>query len=146
PMDNRVDNLPEGVETIPFLNGGLFEPGVHDYYNPHNSTGLSQNLNTLKIDDQWFVNFFEELEKYNFTIDENSVTDVEVSVDPEMVVRIVKSRLVEIAPDTGETARKALGSFYAPREIVDYVATESLVQYIHNKTSLAQDRLRPIFK
>ena len=146
PMDNRVDNLPEGVETIPFLNGGLFEPGVHDYYNPHNSTGLSQNLNTLKIDDQWFVNFFEELEKYNFTIDENSVTDVEVSVDPEMLGRIFENLLAEIDPDSGETARKATGSFYTPREIVDYMATESLVQYIHNKTSLAQDRLRPIFK
>src|SRR5699024_5108890 len=25
PMDERVDNLPEGAEQIPFLNGGLFE-------------------------------------------------------------------------------------------------------------------------
>ena len=146
PMDERVDNLPEGAETIPFLNGGLFEPGVYDYYNPHSVTGLSQNLNTLKIDDQWFVKFFEELEKYNFTIDENSVTDVEVSVDPEMLGRIFENLLAEIDPDSGETARKATGSFYTPREIVDYMATESLVQYIHNKTALEQDRLRPIFK
>jgi len=146
PMDERVDNLPEGAETIPFLNGGLFEPGVYDYYNPHSVTGMNQNLNTLKIDDQWFVKFFEELEKYNFTIDENSVTDVEVSVDPEMLGRIFENLLAEIDPDSGETARKATGSFYTPREIVDYMATESLVQYIHNKTALEQDRLRPIFK
>jgi adenine-specific DNA-methyltransferase len=146
PMDYRVDNLPEGAKQIPFLNGGLFEPGIQDYYKPSNLTGLNQNLNTLQIDDQWFINFFEELEKYNFTIDENSVTDVEVSVDPEMLGRIFENLLAEIDPDSGETARKATGSFYTPREIVDYMATESLVQYIHNKTNLTQDKIRPIFK
>ena len=90
--------------------------------------------------------FFEELEKYNFTIDENSVTDVEVSVDPEMLGRIFENLLAEIDPDSGESARKATGSFYTPREIVDYMATESLVQYLHNKTAIHQDTLRPIFK
>jgi len=146
PVEQRVDNLPEGADQIPFLNGGLFEPGNQDYYKPSNVTGLSQNLNTLNIDDQWFVKFFEELEKYNFTIDENSVTDVEVSVDPEMLGRIFENLLAEIDPDSGETARKATGSFYTPREIVDYMATESLAQYIHNKTQMPQDQLRPIFK
>ncbi len=146
PMEQRVDNLPEGAEQIPFLNGGLFEPSNQDYYKPNKFSGLNENLNTLKIDDQWFLHFFEELEKYNFTIDENSVTDVEVSVDPEMLGRIFENLLAEIDPDSGETARKATGSFYTPREIVDYMATESLVQYIHNKTNLPQDQLRPIFK
>ena len=146
PMEQRVENLPEGTEQIPFLNGGLFEPGIQDYYKPSNVTGLNENLNTLTIDDQWFINFFEELEKYNFTIDENSVTDVEVSIDPEMLGRIFENLLAEIDPDSGETARKATGSFYTPREIVDYMATDSLVQYIHNKTNLPQDKIRPIFK
>lgn len=146
PVEHRVENLPEGADQIPFLNGGLFEPGNQDYYKPNKITGLNDNLNTLKIDDQWFVKFFEELEKYNFTIDENSVTDVEVSVDPEMLGRIFENLLAEIDPDSGETARKATGSFYTPREIVDYMATESLVQYIHNKTNLPQDQLRFIFK
>lgn len=146
PIEQRVDNLPPGAEQIPFLNGGLFEPGIQDYYKPNKITCLNENLNTLKIDDQWFVSFFEELEKYNFTIDENSVTDVEVSVDPEMLGRIFENLLAEIDPDSGETARKATGSFYTPREIVDFMATESLVQYIHNKTKLPQDKLRPIFK
>lgn len=146
PMDDRVDNLPKGADQIPFLNGGLFEPGIDDYYKPNRHTGLSEHINTLKIPDNWFVRFFEELEKYNFTIDENSVTDVEVSVDPEMLGRIFENLLAEIDPDSGESARKATGSFYTPREIVDYMATESLVQYLHNKTAIHQDTLRPIFK
>lgn len=100
----------------------------------------------MKVGDEWFLGLFKELEKYNFTIDENSVTDVEVSVDPEMLGRIFENLLAEIDPDSGEAARKATGSFYTPREIVDYMATESLVQYLHNKTDLDQDTLRSLFR
>lgn len=143
PMEERLSNLPEGTETIPFLNGGLFEPNIEDYYK---SDSQGNNQNNFGIGDDWFLRFFGELEKYNFTIDENSVTEIEVSVDPEMLGRIFENLLAEIDPDSGETARKATGSFYTPREIVDYMATESLVQYLHNQTGIVQEKVRPIFK
>lgn len=143
PMEERLSNLPEGTNTVPFLNGGLFEPNIEDYYKP-DSKGNIQNH--FGISDDWFLRFFGELEKYNFTIDENSVTEIEISVDPEMLGRIFENLLAEIDPDSGETARKATGSFYTPREIVDYMATESLVQYLNNQTGIVQDKLRPIFK
>jgi hypothetical protein len=146
PMPERVKGLPEGSEQIPFLNGGLFEPQTDDYYKPNKVTGLSANINTLTIPDQWFLDFFDKLEQYNFTIDENSVVDIEVSVDPEMLGRIFENLLAEIDPESGDTARKATGSFYTPREIVDYMATESLVYYLHNKTGIDKDELEPIFK
>lgn len=146
PMDERIKALPKGCEQIPFLNGGLFEPQTEDYYKPNRSTGLSDNLNTLKIPNGWFKEFFEHLEQYNFTIDENSVVDIEVSVDPEMLGRIFENLLAEIDPDSGETARKATGSFYTPREIVDYMATESLVHYLNNHTKIDKESLQPIFK
>lgn len=146
PIKNRVEGLPEGSEDIPFLNGGLFENDHEDFYKFNITTGLSEHINTLNIPDSWFFEFFQELEKYNFTIDENSVTDVEVSIDPEMLGRIFENLLAEIDPDTEETARKATGSFYTPREIVDYMSTESLVRYLHNKTQVREDRLRPLFR
>ena len=146
PMDKRIDNLPNGCEHIPFLNGGLFEPDISDYYEISKPTGLSKYINTLKIPDDWFLDFFTELEKYNFTIDENSTVDIEISVDPEMLGRIFENLLAEIDPDSGETARKATGSFYTPREIVDYMSIESLTQYLHNKTNINTERIRPIFK
>jgi hypothetical protein len=157
-MENRIEGLPNGCEQIPFLNGGLFEPDNDDFYKANRATGISENINTLKISDEWFFNLFSELEKYNFTIDENSVTDVEVSVDPEMLGRIFENLLAEIDPDSGETARKATGSFYTPREIVDYMATESLVQYLFNyelknkndksdvENDELKDELRKLFK
>ncbi|RTZ49521.1 SAM-dependent DNA methyltransferase [Chryseobacterium arthrosphaerae] len=57
-----------------------------------------------------------------------------------MLGRIFENLLAEIDPDSGETARKATGSFYTPREIVDYMATESLIQYIHNKTTIGTEK------
>ncbi len=146
PMTERLKELPDGCEQIPFLNGGLFEPQTEDYYKPNKTTGFSEHINTLKIPDEWFKDFFENLEQYNFTIDENSVVDIEVSVDPEMLGRIFENLLAEIDPDSGETARKATGSFYTPREIVDYMATESLVLYLHNQTRIDKELLKPIFK
>lgn len=146
PMDERIKDLPKGCDQIPFLNGGLFEPASDDFYKPNRNSGLSGNINTLKIPDSWFKDFFEHLEQYNFTIDENSVVDIEVSVDPEMLGRIFENLLAEIDPDSGETARKATGSFYTPREIVDYMATQSLVHYLHNQTKIDKESLQPIFK
>lgn len=146
PMNERINGLPQGTEQIPFLNGGLFEPQPEDYYKLNKTTGFSEYLNTVKIPDEWFISFFEYLEQYNFTIDENSVVDIEVSVDPEMLGRIFENLLAEIDPESGDTARKATGSFYTPREIVDYMATESIVHYLFNKTQIDKELLKPIFK
>jgi len=69
------------------------------------------------------------------------VLDVEISVDPEMLGSIFENLLAEIDPDSGETARKATGSFYTPRQIVEYMATESLIYYLKNTTSLDSSKL-----
>ena len=133
PMEKRRDDLPKGCEIIPFLNGGLFEPQLDDYYEPNRGTGINNNLNTLEIPDEWFEEFVEEISHYNFTADENSPVDIEFSIDPEMLGRIFENLLAEIDPDTGESARKATGSFYTPREIVSYMVDESLIYFLKAK-------------
>ena len=146
PIEHRISYLPAGSDQIPFLNGGLFEPHQEDFYILDKTTGKSKNIDTLIIPDNWFNNFFEKLEQFNFTIDENSVVDVEVSVDPEMLGRIFENLLAEIDPDSGETARKATGSFYTPREIVEYMAIESLTYHLAIKTQIETNRLHPLFR
>ncbi|MCD6463083.1 MAG: Eco57I restriction-modification methylase domain-containing protein, partial [Thermotogae bacterium] len=123
---------------IPFLNGGLFSPKMHDFYEFSEITGLSKHLNTLKISDEWFLSLFNVLETYNFTIDENTPIDVELSVDPEMLGRIFENLLAELNPETEENARKATGSYYTPREIVDYMVNESLKYYLMEKTGIPE--------
>jgi len=121
-------------EIIPFLNGGLFEQHPNDFYAGAANYGL-------KISDTWFIDFFSLLERYNFTITENSSIDVDVAVDPEMLGRIFENLLAEVVPETGETARKATGSYYTPRAIVDYMVEQSLKQYLLTKTTLAEEKI-----
>ncbi|MDD5014249.1 MAG: TaqI-like C-terminal specificity domain-containing protein [Atribacterota bacterium] len=133
-QDKRTDDIVIYIpnhKQIPFLNGGLFEAHNNDFYK-----GTVNN--NLKISPLWFKEFFALLERYNFTIDENSTVDAEVSVDPEMLGRIFENLLAEIVPETGETARKATGSYYTPRVIVDYMVEQSLKQYLLTKTSMSE--------
>jgi len=145
PLNERVEELPTGQEIIPFLNDGLFEPHSDDYYKA-GFGGFSQHNNTLLIPDEWILKLFETLEQFNFTIDENSLNDQEVSIDPEMLGTIFENLLAEIDPDTEKSARKSTGSFYTPREIVDYMVEESLVSYLKTKTNTVEDKLHELFK
>ena len=125
---------------IPFLNGGLFTPEYHDYYQV-DQLGISKYINTLKVPDSWLRELFEIFEIYNFTIDENTSVDVELSIEPEMLGRIFENLLAEINPETGNTARKATGSYYTPRPIVEYMVDESLKQYLLTKTNLNENEI-----
>jgi adenine-specific DNA-methyltransferase len=134
PEGQRQVNLGPDADSVPFLNGGLFEPHDDFYDN-------GESLYGLVIPDIWFEHFFEILEQYNFTIDENSTVDADVSVDPEMLGRIFENLLAEVDPQTGETARKATGSYYTPRPIVDYMVDQSFRQYLLAKTKIDESTI-----
>jgi len=121
--------------AIPFLNGGLFEAHVHDFYEG------SCTLNTLIVPDEWLTELLTCFERYHFTIEENTPIEVQVAIDPEMLGQIFENLLAEINPETGETARKATGSYYTPREIVDYMVTESLKYFLQGQTSIPLEKL-----
>lgn len=160
---NLFEN-PESIEglfgNIPFLNGGLFEcldyktkeENERKYIDGFTDTKEHQPKvpNFLffsgieKVDISSFFgkenNKYEVeglinlLNSYNFTIDENEPDDVEVALDPELLGSIFENLLASYNPETATTARKATGSFYTPREIVNYMTNESLKQYF--KTNL----------
>lgn len=144
PADNREKKYQSAPWTqIPFLNGGLFTPHHHDFYE-RGLSGISKYVNTLKVPDAWVKELFEIFETYNFTIDENTSVDVELSIEPEMLGRIFENLLAEINPETGETARKATGSYYTPRPIVEYMVDESLKQYLLTKTKLDENKIKSL--
>ena len=128
-------------DKVPYLNGGLFSPQQDDYYDPDRATFTSRYINTLRISDAWFRTFFELLETYNFTIDENTVFDQELSVDPEMLGRIFENLLAEINPETGTSERKRTGSYYTPRQVVEYMVDKSLVEYLKTSTGIEEKHL-----
>lgn len=145
PIKLRKDEfLTDSFTSVPYLNGGLFTPQDDDFYKRTNGDMQSQFYNTLVIPDEWFKAFFETLETYNFTIDENTSFDEELSIDPEMLGRIFENLLAEINPETGESARKSTGSYYTPRSIVSYMIDESLLIYLMEQTKIEEAKLRVI--
>jgi len=140
---NRKDKFgrDEVYRKIPYLNGGLFSPHDDDHYKYSKETE-SGLFGIVSIPDKWFKDLFSVFEQYNFTVDENTTYDVELSIDPEMLGRIFENLLAEINPETGESAKKMTGSFYTPREIVEYMVDNSLHEYLLNKTSIEKDKLK----
>lgn len=136
----------EPFSLIPYLNGGLFSPqkGTNgDYYEYCEATEGGAH-DVVDVPDSWLQEFTELLETYNFTVDENTSQDVELSVDPEMLGRIFENLLAEINPETGESARKSTGSFYTPREVVEYMVDRSLVYFLANKTNIDEPKLNAL--
>ena len=130
-IESKIINQYE--KQIPFLNGGLFLKKEEDY-------------KVKTIDNEIIKELFEFFEKYNFTVDESAPFDIEISIDPEMLGRIFENLLAEINPESSASARKETGSFYTPREIVDYMVCESIKLYLYKKTqNVKADKIDNIF-
>jgi hypothetical protein len=145
-------------KDIPFLNGGLFD--CLDKENEKNRTiyvdGFSRNPGKQAFVPDYLF-FGEETEvdlneiygtknktysaeglinilnSYKFTIAENTPTEEDVALDPELLGKVFENLLASYNPETKTTARKQTGSFYTPREIVNYMVDESLIAYLKTK-------------
>lgn len=87
------------------------------------------------------------LNGYKFTIDENTPLDEEVALDPELLGKVFENLLASYNPDTRSTARKQSGSFYTPREVVDYMVDEALIAYFEHHlpdTDELENKLRKL--
>lgn len=133
----------ENYMQIPYLNGGLFSPHTDDHYKFSYETQTGE-YGVITIPNNWFVHFYDVLSQYNFTVDENTSYDIELSIDPEMLGRIFENLLAEINPETGENAKKSTGSFYTPRDIVDYMVDNSIFEHLRLKTGIAEAKLRAL--
>ena len=154
--------------TVPFLNGGLFDC-LDDKDADNYIDGFSDRKEVQKallVPDYLFLgkdiivdlsHWYDDkrkkkvkvngilhiLGRYNFTIEENTPFDQEVSLDPELLGKVFENLLASYNPETQTTARKQTGSFYTPREIVQYMVDESLVA--HLKRMVGED-LEPEFR
>lgn len=122
---------------VPFLNGGLFEK----FYSS-DETLILHPPNTLFSNEEE-TGILDILDKYNFTIDENTFFEQEVAVDPEMLGKVFENLLPE-------NLRKGKGAFYTPREIVSYMTRESLINYLKTKlnsddTEILEEKIRHLF-
>ena len=103
---------------VPYLNGGLFD--------------IDKPKETQNIDfpEKFFFELLDFFEQYNFTIDENSPDDHEIGIDPEMLGHIFENLLEE---------NREKGAFYTPKEVVQYMCKESIIQYLNNHFNVSND-------
>jgi type I restriction-modification system DNA methylase subunit len=149
------DQVIELFNRVPFLNGGLFEclDREDDHGNFFYFDGFSRVAGRQRRAFLPNCLFFDPakgliplLEKYNFTVEENTPTDVEVALDPELLGKVFENLLGAYNPETKETARKQSGSFYTPREIVNYMVDESLFAYLTNACpDIEETTIRQLF-
>lgn len=155
-------------KTVPFLNGGLFDcldvkdngmyyDGFSDdekskkslylpdflFFIPETKVDLSVWYNDKKKKTVKVRGLINILKNYNFTVEENTPFDKEVSLDPELLGKVFENLLASYNPETQTTARKQTGSFYTPREIVQYMVDESLVAYLKRTVG---EELEPQFR
>ncbi len=158
---NQEDML-KIFKDIPFLNGGLFDcldrkieeagrnieiriDGFSDkekglnvpnflFFSGEKDVDLNKEYGT-KNKKYKVRGLIDTLFSYNFTIDENEPNDQEVALDPELLGKVFENLLASFNPETASTARKATGSYYTPREIVNYMVEQSLKEYFKTKLS-----------
>lgn len=151
-------NLPDDFDydlfdRIPYLNGGLFDNLPED-----NLEFTHEEGNTFKVPNKIFYAHRDDgftipvgngrrqsqrpieginrlFDHYRFTVMENTPLEEDVALDPELLGLVFENLLAEI--DTtdeaaAESARKASGSYYTPRRIVDFMVNEAL--YLRLKT------------
>lgn len=87
----------------------------------------------------------EILSRYKFTVEENTPLEEEIALDPELLGKVFENLLASYNEDTKTTARKALGAFYTPREIVSYMVDESLKSYLGTQVPRCKGALEDLF-
>jgi type I restriction-modification system DNA methylase subunit len=159
------------LSEIPFVNGGLFDC-LDDVYrkaesqpsirldgfsdNPRESVSLPNELFfgpeqradlSKEFDDERKAAvsvrpLIEILARYKFTVEENTPLEQEIALDPELLGKVFENLLASYNDDTKTIARKKLGAFYTPRDVVRYMVDEALV--FHFEPTVSQTKLRAL--
>jgi len=105
------------------------------FFGEERKIDISDEFNDNKAHKASVKGIINILKDYIFTIAENTPIEEDVALDPELLGRIFENLLASYNPETGESARKSSGSYYTPREIVNYMVDESLKAYLKGKLS-----------
>jgi type II restriction/modification system DNA methylase subunit YeeA len=113
------------LEGIPFLNGSLFDR--EDYLSNEKEAEISEILNDMFLKARKFFN------NYNFTVDETSSLEVEVSIDPALIGTVFENLLLE-----KERGKK--GTFYTPKDETSFICRRALVKYLGLEDGFSADQ------
>jgi len=115
----------EILQFAPFLNGGLFKSNELDQVD-------------YQVEDKYFVDIFDFFENYNFTVQENTPLDQDLSIDPEMLGNIYEM-LVNVSETEDE--RHKTGIFYTSKTEIELMVRRTLVEFLSRKTEVEKKKL-----
>jgi len=127
---------------LPFLNGGLFA----DEYGDEQHDEVVRRHHELQVSNEIFRSVFDDLlERYNFTIQEDSPTNYEVAIDPEMLGQIFEELILtsEDSETAGKSKRHDTGSHYTRRPIVHYLCRDSLAAWLESQPPFVETKNAP---
>jgi adenine-specific DNA-methyltransferase len=118
----RIDGFSDQPDKQPRLPNALFFGGAK-------GVDLSGWFGKAKAprDVPGLIDLFE---RYKFTVEENTPLEEEAALDPELLGKVFENLLASYNEDTKTTARNKSGSFYTPREVVDFMVDEALVAWL----------------
>ena len=118
----RIDGFSDQPDKQPRLPNALFFGGAK-------GVDLSGWFEKAKAprDVPGLIDLFE---RYKFTVEENTPLEEEAALDPELLGKVFENLLASYNEDTKTTARNKSGSFYTPREVVDFMVDEALVAWL----------------
>ena len=140
-LDHQDDELKgkKGGAVIDYEDGfsdrkdnELFVPD-YVFFGKEIKVDLSSEYDDKKKKDVTVNGIINILQKYKFTIAENTPVEEDIALDPELLGRVFENLLASYNPETKTNARKQTGSFYTPRPIVEYMVDESLKAYLKTK-------------
>ncbi|HDH04740.1 MAG TPA: DUF3800 domain-containing protein [Nitrospirae bacterium] len=126
PEDNASDTIDDGAIRIP---NKLFAATLEDGFSIEIGTGRRTQRRPIEGLNRIFS-------RYRFTVTENTALEEDVALDPELLGLVFENLLAEINTTdkaAAKSARKASGSYYTPRRIVDYMVNESLHLYLRSR-------------
>lgn len=156
---------------IPFVNGGLFDclddvyrkaenqptvrlDGFSDnpresvtlpnelFFGPDQKADLSKEFDDERKSGVSVHPLIEILARYKFTVEENTPLEEEIALDPELLGKVFENLLASYNDDTKTIARKKIGAFYTPRDVVRYMVDEALI--FHFEPVVPQTKLRAL--
>ncbi|MCB1159349.1 MAG: Eco57I restriction-modification methylase domain-containing protein, partial [Leptospiraceae bacterium] len=144
-LDKPHDSLKgiKGGDKIVYIDGFSDRPDNrlmvpdHIFFGKQDHVDLSEDYGQEKGKNKNVTvrGLIDILHSYKFTIAENTPIDEDIALDPELLGQVFENLLASYNPETKTTARKQTGSFYTPREIVDYMVDESLIAHLKNSLS-----------
>jgi hypothetical protein len=120
PADERDAATNELLGTIPYLNGGLFEPHV-----------LEAEGNSIEIADEAFQAVFDFFDRYDWTLDTRPITRNDGrEINPDVLGHIFEKYINQ----------KQMGAYYTKEDITDYITKNTVIPWLF-QNAIVHDKL-----